>query len=147
MEPRRDALAVLHDARPEFDLCRDVEADCHAAADTLDDYIDLILRAEHNLRVNPRVGREVVHASDADLAKGTIVARIEEERLLRAARFDEMLAEKYSSLDDQAFQAIVRCRKCQSVEVTWEEKQTRSADEGCTVFVVCNRCSNRWVLR
>ena len=58
-----------------------------------------------------------------------------------------MLQEKYDALNDKTFESIVRCRRCGSGEVTWEEKQTRSADEGATVFCACTVCKNRWVLR
>ena len=58
-----------------------------------------------------------------------------------------VVQEKYDSLNDRQFQAIVRCRRCGSQEVSWEEKQTRSADEGATVFCVCTTCKNRWVMR
>jgi DNA-directed RNA polymerase subunit M/transcription elongation factor TFIIS len=58
-----------------------------------------------------------------------------------------MLQEKYDALNDRKFQAIVRCRRCGSEEVTWDEKQTRSADEGATVFCACQTCKNRWVMR
>ena len=148
VETRRVGLTLLCEARlGDVALCRDVEADCRAAASTAEHYTDLVLRAVHNLRVNPRVGREVVHATDAELAEGTLIARMAKERALRAQWFENMLQEKYEALDDQKFRAIVRCRKCHSAEVTWDEKRTRSADEGATVFVTCNRCKNRWVLR
>ena len=58
-----------------------------------------------------------------------------------------MLQEKYDELNDANYAAIVRCRRCGSAEVTWEEKQTRSADEAATVFCVCTTCKNRWVMR
>jgi DNA-directed RNA polymerase subunit M/transcription elongation factor TFIIS len=100
-----------------------------------------------NLEANEKVGLDVVYLSDATLAKGTIVGRIEEERRARHSRFERMLEEKYEALNDQKFQAIVRCRRCGSEDVSWEEKQTRSADEGASVFCVCTTCKNRWVVR
>ena len=50
-----------------------------------------------------------------------------------------MLQEKYEALDDRAYDAIVRCRRCGSSDVAWEEKQTRSADEAMTLYVMCAR--------
>lgn len=58
-----------------------------------------------------------------------------------------MLQEKYEALDDRTFEAIVRCGKCKSPEVAWEDKQTRSADETATLYCVCTKCKHRWVLR
>ena len=99
------------------------------------------------MRENEKVGREVVLSSDSSLSEGTIVGRIEEEGKARSLRFQQMLQDKYDALDSDKFEAIVKCRRCGSEEVSWEEKQTRSADEGATVFCVCIACKNRWVLR
>ena len=40
--------------------------------------------------------------------------------------------------------AGVRCRRCQSVNLDVCVKQTRSADEGSTVFYTCLSCQCRW---
>ena len=88
-----------------------------------------------------------MNADDDTLTRGTLVGRIREESRARAARFEQMLHEKYEALNDRDYQAIVRCRRCGSQEVSWEEKQTRSADEGATLFCACATCKNRWVLR
>lgn len=145
---RLRALRLLARARDDdFALCREVEAACHAGAATSDEYDDRVRRAAFNLRHNPRVGVEVVHAPDAALTEGTLLARIEVERAARHARFEQMLQEKYDALNDRQFQAIVRCRRCGSHEVSWEEKQTRSADEAATLFCVCTTCKHRWVVK
>ena len=145
---RQRALRLLSEARPEdVPLCREVEAACHAASTTAQEYGGHVRRAAFNLRQNGTVGVEVVHSSDSFLSQGTIVGRIEDERRARAERFEQMLQEKYDALNDRQFQAIVRCRRCGSQEVSWEEKQTRSADEGATVFCVCTACKMRWVMR
>ncbi|KAF2672249.1 hypothetical protein BT63DRAFT_452754 [Microthyrium microscopicum] len=36
-----------------------------------------------------------------------------------------------------------RCEKCGREEVRWYEQQLRSADEGSTIFYVCE-CGNKW---
>jgi DNA-directed RNA polymerase subunit M/transcription elongation factor TFIIS len=145
---RQAALALLHRCRPEdFALCREVEACCRAAAPSREDYRDHVLRAAFNLRENEGVGADVVYLDDETLAEPTAVGRIAAEVAARTARFDRMLQEKYEALDDRKFAAIVRCRRCGSEDVSWEEKQTRSADEGATVFCVCTTCQNRWVMR
>lgn len=145
---RQQALRLLDRARPnDVPLCRDVEAACHAAARTAHEYLDHVRRCAVNLHENATVGVEVAHAPDAALTEGTLVGRIEHERRARAERFEQMLQEKYDALNDRTFQAIVRCRRCGSSEVTWDEKQTRSADEAATLFCVCNQCKMRWVMR
>lgn len=39
---------------------------------------------------------------------------------------------------------MYECPKCQSNECTYNELQTRSADEGSTTFVTCLKCSYNW---
>ena len=103
--------------------------------------------AAFNLRANPSLQEDVLVASDEILTKGTIVGRVRDEAVIRQKRFAEMLQEKYDALNDKKFEAIVRCRRCGNEDVTWEEKQTRSADEGATVYCSCPVCKNRWVMR
>jgi len=147
-ERRRQALHLLFDARPsDFGLARHVEALCHSVSSTEEEYWDSVFRAQFNLRQNLTVGSNVVFMSDEELAEGTIVGRIEVERMMREERFQQMLQDKYDALNDETFEPIVRCRRCGSEEVSWEEKQTRSADEGSTVYCVCTTCKNRWVMR
>ena len=145
---RVQALRLLHAARENDPLlCREVEAECHALAAWPDEYLDYVRRAAFNLKENSSVGLEVVRAPDAALTEGTLLGRIETETRARNERFEQMLQEKYDALNDRQFQAIVRCRRCGSTEVSWSEKQTRSADEAATVFCVCTQCKNRWVMR
>ena len=42
--------------------------------------------------------------------------------------------------------AGIKCARCKSTEIFYEFKQIRSADEGTTVFCVCDHCSKRWKL-
>jgi len=150
MDPRQRqrALVLLHTSRPDDAiLCRDVESHCHARATNARDYDERVRHAAFNLHSNPDVGIEVVSESDDVLAADTLVGRIQEQTRHRQERFHAMLQDKYDALNDQRFQAIVVCRRCGSDEVTWDEKQTRSADEGATIFCVCITCKNRWVMR
>lgn len=159
MEPRVDrawmnadvrhrALRLISTARPhDILLCREVESQCHAAATTAREYTDRVRHAAFNMSQDERLGLEVVHASDRVLTQHTLVGRIHRETRARQERFQAMLQEKCDALNDQTFEAIVRCRRCGSEEVTWEEKQTRSADEGFTIFCFCVTCKNRWVKR
>ena len=141
-------MRLIHSVKPDdLLLCREVEAHCHAASSTVEEYNDHIIRCAFNLKQNKAIGINVVYESDSVLSLGTIVGRIYSERQARTLRFERMLQEKYEALDDEKFQAIVRCRRCGSEDVSWEEKQTRSADEGATVFCVCTTCKNRWVMR
>ena len=37
-----------------------------------------------------------------------------------------------------------KCKQCNSWDTTYTQKQTRSADEPMTTFVLCLKCGNRW---
>ncbi|XP_033100740.1 transcription elongation factor A protein 1-like [Anneissia japonica] len=39
---------------------------------------------------------------------------------------------------------LLKCGKCQKRNCTYNQVQTRSADEPMTTFVFCNECGNRW---
>ena len=43
-----------------------------------------------------------------------------------------------------AFTLAICCRKCKSAKITFNQKQTRSADEAMTVFCQCSDCLYRW---
>ncbi|MBN3290357.1 TCEA3 protein, partial [Polypterus senegalus] len=39
---------------------------------------------------------------------------------------------------------LFQCAKCKKKNCTYNQVQTRSADEPMTTFVLCNECGNRW---
>lgn len=39
---------------------------------------------------------------------------------------------------------LLKCGKCKKRNCTYNQMQTRSADEPMTTFVLCNACGNRW---
>ena len=149
---RKKALGLLLKARSqtsnEFMLCRDVESLIHASSHSPDEYNDAVLRASFNINTNLNLDdpKVIVHHPDHDLIHGTLLERIEQESETRQKRFHNMLQEKYEALNDTSFEAIVRCRRCGSSEIT-EEKQTRSADEAASLYCHCATCHNRWVMR
>lgn len=145
---RLSALRLLARSRPDdVLLCREAEALCHAASNTPHEYADQVRRAAFNLRENPRLTEEMVQRPDATLTSGTLLGRIESETRMRNERFDQMLHEKYEAISAGQFKSLIRCRRCGSSEVTYEEKQTRSADEAASLFFSCTTCRNRWVTR
>ena len=145
---RLRSLQLLAMSRPDdVLLCRETEARCHAESNTPHEYADQVRRAAFNLRENAALDEEVVQRPDATLTEGTLLGRIESETKARAERFDQMLHEKYEAINEGKFKSIVRCRRCGSSEVTYEEKQTRSADEAASLFFSCTKCKNRWVTR
>ena len=43
--------------------------------------------------------------------------------------------------------SLLKCMKCRKSNCTYNQAQTRSADEPMTTFVYCNNCGNRWKVR
>ena len=135
--------------RNDIQFSRDLEAIAHSTATSETEYYDLVVRAGATMRVNPRADDPwtLIHDTDENLVKGTLLDRIESEKRMRKERFHAMLQDKFDAMNDETFSPLIFCRKCKSSELTWEEKQTRSADEPMTLFCVCMNCSNRWVMR
>jgi len=55
-----------------------------------------------------------------------------------------LLADLTTEGSQELPEAGVKCAKCKSTDVSFEFSQTRSADEGTTVFCYCTRCEKRW---
>jgi DNA-directed RNA polymerase subunit M/transcription elongation factor TFIIS len=92
------------------------------------------------------------HASRIDITglRGREFARMTSEEL-QARLGDNIIAEKkiedYNALLRKEFSvnapSAMKCRRC-GAGVQWNVGQTRSADEGSTVFVSCRPCGTRW---
>ena len=46
--------------------------------------------------------------------------------------------------DGSSRKVFLRCRHCKSTDVTFTQKQTRSADESMTLFCRCAECGKAW---
>lgn len=82
-----------------------------------------------------------IEAQSAQLQNSTTA----EKNVLSALEEYENVANSDPLKGDQQFH-MLKCRKCGSAEVQTEERQTRSADEGSTMFVTCQNeeCRHRW---
>ena len=130
-----------------FTKSRELEASIHSIVRNADEYTNKCQQIALNLKNNPKLQDkdfELIMLSDMEMSKGTILEDIENEAILRKQRFEQMLQEKYEMLNDKSFNTTLKCRRCGSSEVGWEQKQTRSADEASTIFCTCNKCKNRW---
>ncbi len=60
--------------------------------------------------------------------------------------FDE--SKRHTSVQPklQTHVAFLVCKKCKSTDVGFNQKQTRSGDEGMTSFCRCNACSHTWTM-
>tara|TARA_B100000214_G_scaffold374110_1_gene356015 strand:+ start:2177 stop:2626 length:450 start_codon:yes stop_codon:yes gene_type:complete len=148
MEPlqRKKALTLLVKYR-DFPFCRELESAIHSKSKTSNEYFNNILRNAWNLKNNEELNSvSMVFQPDRELIKGTILERIEIETKARSERFEKMLQEKYDSINEKKYGSLIKCRRCGSSEVSYEEKQTRSADEAATIFMACSTCKNRWIM-
>ena len=128
---------------------REIESCAHNAASSLEQYYDLISRCITNCRNNPANAHPLmVHMTDDQLTSGTILEQIHATEQERKQRFAQMLQEKYNNIETQTkYTSSLQCRRCNSVDVSWEQKQTRGADESMTVYCACAKCGNRWTMR
>lgn len=144
---RQKSLKILNSCL-DISLCRDIESSIHAFSKTEQEYIDNVLRVSFNVYSNPSVAHpDIVVMRDEDLLEGTLLEKIKHETKMRNDRYNKILQEKYDQINEKGYTAILKCRRCGSEEVSYDEKQTRGADEAATVFCFCQTCSNRWVMR
>ncbi|XP_045470366.1 transcription elongation factor S-II [Harmonia axyridis] len=61
------------------------------------------------------------------------------EKFTKEAINDAQLATVQGTKTD-----LLKCGKCKKRNCTYNQVQTRSADEPMTTFVLCNECGNRW---
>lgn len=61
------------------------------------------------------------------------------EKFTKEAINDAQLATVQGTKTD-----LLKCGKCKKRNCTYNQIQTRSADEPMTTFVMCNECGNRW---
>jgi DNA-directed RNA polymerase subunit M/transcription elongation factor TFIIS len=128
---------------------REIESACHVITNAAEErsYIDKLKQVCHNLKNNPSLkrGGETVLMSDSDMMSSDL-ERIEKHEMERRDRFEKMLNEKYEQVKDSS-KATIRCRKCGSGEIQWDQKQTRGADEAMSIFCCCTKCKSRWTLK
>lgn len=75
-----------------------------------------------------------------DVIKKTQDARRLDWNEQNEAKINDMCGIKGELLQASLF----TCGRCKSIKTTSTQKQTRSADEPMTVFVLCLNCGNRW---
>jgi DNA-directed RNA polymerase subunit M/transcription elongation factor TFIIS len=69
-----------------------------------------------------------------------ILARNQKKRDGEALLKDLIQGDATEALPDTG----LRCKKCGSNDISHEFLQTRSADEGTTIFCTCTKCKKRW---
>lgn len=147
---RQSVIILVNKYVNDVLVSREIEAAIHAICRNMLEYTDKCQQIILNLKQNcnlANLGKDLVITSDSEMSKGTIIEDIERESSIQRNRFESMLQEKYDMMNDKSYNTTLKCRRCGSAEVSWEQKQTRSADEASTVFCTCNKCNNRWTMR
>nr|XP_060640233.1 transcription elongation factor A protein 3 isoform X1 [Anolis sagrei ordinatus] len=96
---------------------------------------------------NPGLRRNVLCGaiSASRIAKMTAEEMASDElKELRNAMTQEAIREHQMAKTGGTTTDLFQCGKCKKKNCTYNQVQTRSADEPMTTFVLCNECGNRW---
>ncbi|KAM9031965.1 transcription elongation factor A protein 3 isoform 2-T3 [Sarcophilus harrisii] len=96
---------------------------------------------------NPSLRRNVLCGAIST----SLIARMTAEEMasdelkeLRSAMTLEAIREHQMAKTGGTTTDLFQCSKCKKKNCTYNQVQTRSADEPMTTFVLCNECGNRW---
>ena len=122
-----------------------VYAGAHSAAAYEDKVKHLAAALCLNERLRLLEPGALVGLDDAGLAAGLPIAQLAAEQRERDAKQAAALAQEDAFLSGGGgTAAFLVCSKCKATTVAVEQKQTRSADEGMTVFCRCMACGHKW---
>jgi len=96
---------------------------------------------------NPRLRENVLMGviSAERLAEMTTIEMASDEmKSLRAQLTKEAINDHQMSTQGGTKSDLFKCGRCGQRDTTYNQVQTRSADEPMTTFVLCNHCGNRW---
>jgi hypothetical protein len=130
---------------------RQLEGAIYADAEGRAPYMRSLRAAVFHLRQNGRhlmgahAPESLIQLDHVLLAKGTPGEAWHQQHMERQAKEAALQASKpidfFEGEDDPS---LIRCSRCRSADVTWEQKQTRGADESMTLFFTCSNCDKRW---
>uniref|UniRef100_A0A1A8PJY2 Transcription elongation factor n=1 Tax=Nothobranchius rachovii TaxID=451742 RepID=A0A1A8PJY2_9TELE len=96
---------------------------------------------------NPELRRNVL-AGSIELSRIATMSAEEmasnELKKLRNVLTQEAIREHQMAKTGGTTTDLLQCSKCKKKNCTYNQVQTRSADEPMTTFVLCNECGNRW---
>lgn len=137
---------------------------CASPEELAEELEDAIYQEFHNTdnRYKNRIRSRVANLKDSknpELRRNFLVGAVPASRLAvmtaEEMASDEMkqLRNKFikESIDDAQLATVqgtktdlLKCGKCKKRNCTYNQIQTRSADEPMTTFVLCNECGHRW---
>lgn len=158
---RDKCVEMLAAALKAEDDYKDYGIDCDKIASEIEDHIyqelkstDMKYRNRVRSRIsnlkdprNPGLRRNVLSGaiSAGLIAKMTAEEMASDElRKLRNAMTQEAIREHQMAKTGGTTTDLLQCSKCKKKNCTYNQMQTRSADEPMTTFVLCNECGHRW---
>ncbi|TRY92008.1 hypothetical protein DNTS_034902 [Danionella cerebrum] len=164
---RDKCIEMLTAALRTDDDYKDFGANCEAMAAELEDHIlckeatSSEIRAT-DMKYKNRVRSRISNLKDPknpNLRKNVLAGALELSRIASMSA-EEMASDELKQLRNVLTQEAIRehqmaktggtttdllqCGKCRKKNCTYNQVQTRSADEPMTTFVLCNECGNRW---
>nr|XP_019948108.1 PREDICTED: transcription elongation factor A protein 3 isoform X9 [Paralichthys olivaceus] len=140
---------------------KDFGANCDSMAVEIEDHIYQEIKAT-DMKYKNRVRSRISNLKDPKnpgLRKNVLARNIELSRIATMSA-EEMASDELKQLRNVLTQEAIRehqmaktggtttdllqCGKCRKKNCTYNQVQTRSADEPMTTFVLCNECGNRW---
>ncbi|XP_026857366.2 transcription elongation factor A protein 3 isoform X5 [Electrophorus electricus] len=158
---RDKCIDMLSAALRTDDDYKDYGANCDAMASEIEDHIYQEIKAT-DMKYKNRVRSRISNLKDPknpNLRKNVLGGAIELSRIatmtaeemasdelkqLRSVLTQEAIREHQMAKTGGTTTDLLQCSKCKKKNCTYNQVQTRSADEPMTTFVLCNECGNRW---
>ncbi|NXO65520.1 TCEA3 protein, partial [Phainopepla nitens] len=158
---RDKCIEMLTAALRMEDDYKEFNVNCEKMASEIEDHIleglestDMKYRNRVRSRIsnlkdpkNPGLRRNVLCGAigPALIARMTAEEMASDElKKLRNAMTQEAIREHQMAKTGGTVTDLFQCGKCKKKNCTYNQVQTRSADEPMTTFVLCNECGNRW---
>ncbi|NXM79662.1 TCEA3 protein, partial [Oenanthe oenanthe] len=156
---RDKCVEMLAAALRMDDDYKEFSVNCEKMASEIEDHI---LWGARNMKYRNRVRSRISNLKDPknpSLRRNVLCGAIEpgliarmtaeemasdELKRLRSAMTQEAIREHQMAKTGGTVTDLFQCSKCKKKNCTYNQVQTRSADEPMTTFVLCNECGNRW---
>ncbi|KAM6994870.1 transcription elongation factor A protein 3 isoform 1-T1 [Tautogolabrus adspersus] len=158
---RDKCIGMLAAALRTDDDFKDFGTNCDSMAAEIEDHILHESKAT-DMKYKNRVRSRISNLKDPKnpgLRRNVLAGSIELSRIATMSA-EEMASDELKQLRNVLTQEAIRehqmaktggtstdllqCGKCKKRNCTYNQVQTRSADEPMTTFVLCNECGNRW---
>ena len=140
--------ALMRFSGVPFDRALAIDASLAGAHPTAALYTLGCKRVMFNLASNPALhsapAEGLAFLSDEEMARGTVVERVQQQERARHQSHVDMLKERQHALEQTQVESVLHCRRCASSNLNFVQLQLRSADEPMTCFLTCNACGHRW---